>query len=277
MKQKVNQKNNQSEMTPDYLRRFGAIAQLYGDEGLALIAKSQVCVIGLGGVGSWVAESLARSGIGSINLIDMDVVAISNINRQLLATTNNVGRDKVLVMAERIGLINPDCVVTVVDDFIQADNFTQYLKQDFDYIIDCIDDYRTKAALIQYCKTNKLSLLTTGAAGGLVDPSKVRQADLSRTQHDKLLATTRKQLRQKYGFTRNAGTSFKVPCIYSDEQAVYPDGKGGVSGRKSFDNDRKEASSALSCSSGIGSITHVTASFAMHATAFILGRVSHAK
>ncbi|MEM7359440.1 MAG: tRNA threonylcarbamoyladenosine dehydratase [Pseudomonadota bacterium] len=262
-------------------RRFGGIARLYGDAGLAQISKAHVCVIGIGGVGSWVAESLARSAVGTISLIDMDVVAESNINRQLLATTDSLGRDKVLVMKDRIQQINPDCTVHLVDDFISRTNLADYITPSFDFVIDCIDDFRTKAALIHYCKKHKINVLTVGGAGGQVDPGKVRHSDLSRTQHDVLLARTRKLLRQDYGFAKNLKRSFGVPCVYSDEQLVYPDGQGGLSAQRPSaelnNGGGNMGSNALNCAGGIGSITHVTATFAQFACAHVLNQLAGRK
>ncbi len=261
----------------DLARRFGGIARLYGDAGLARLAKSHVCVIGIGGVGSWVAESLARSAIGAITLIDMDMVAESNINRQLVAASDTIGRDKALVMHERITQINPNCTVTVIDEFISASNMSQLIASNVDYVIDCIDDFRTKAALIHYCRQAKIKILTVGGAGGQVDPSKIKQCDLSRTQQDVLLARTRKLLRQDYGFARNVKRSFGVPCVYSDEQLVYPDGAGGVTPQRPVSDGNDRASNALNCAGGMGSITHVTGSFAFVAAGFVLTQLAHAR
>jgi len=258
-------------------RRFAGIAKLYGDAGLTRLEQSHICVIGIGGVGSWVAESLARSAVGHITLIDMDLVSESNINRQLLATTDSIGRDKVLVMQERIEQINPSCRVEPVDDFITQDNLSRLVSKQFDFVIDCIDDFRTKAALINYCKAQKISMVVTGGAGGQVDPGKVRQTDLSRTQHDVLLAKTRKLLRQDYGFARNIKRSFGVPCVYSDEQLVYPDGEGGLSAQRPAQDPNDIASNALSCAGGIGSITHITATFGFFASAYALNQIAQSK
>lgn len=261
-------------------RRFGAIARLYGDVGLAKLIKSHVCVIGIGGVGSWVAESLARSAVGKLSLIDLDVVAESNMNRQLVATTDSIGRDKILVMAERISQINADCEVRPIDEFISKDNVSALLKPEFDFVVDCIDDFRTKAAVINYCKQHKIKVLTVGAAGGQTDPSKIVQTDLSTTQHDGLLAQTRKLLRQNYGFARNLKRTFGVPCVYSNEQAVYPDGLGGVSPQRLSDDQSDElmqvSTNALNCGGGVGSITHVTGTFAFFAAGFVLKELAHA-
>ena len=145
----------------------------------------------------------------------MDIVSESNINRQLVATQDEIGRDKGLVMADRIKQINDTCKVHVVDEFVSKDNLGDLISNDYDYVIDCIDDFRTKAALIAYCKKHKIRILTTGGAGGQVDPSKVLQCDLSRTQHDVLLAKTRKLLRQEYGFAPVSYTHLTLPTIYS--------------------------------------------------------------
>ena len=276
---KSEQARSQGDDQSDQRRRFGGIARLYGDAGLALLEQAHVCVIGIGGVGSWVAESLARSAVGAITLIDMDVVSESNINRQLVATTDNIGRDKGAVMRERITQINPQCVVTFVDEFIAPDNLNRLLRPEFDYVIDCIDDYRTKAALINYCRQRKIKIFTVGGAGGQFDPLKIKQCDLSRTKQDVLLARTRKLLRQEYGFARNIKRSFGVPCVYSDEQLVYPDGLGGVGPQRpaTDPNEANDQRNALNCAGGMGSITHVTGTFAFIASGFVITQIAHAR
>lgn len=261
--------------TVNLTRRFGGIARLYGDDGLTRLSKAHVCVIGIGGVGSWVAESIARSAIGAITLIDLDIVSESNINRQLVATSDNIGRDKVLVMKARIEQINPLCKVDAVDEFISRENLSQLLKPEFDYVIDCIDDFRTKAALINYCRSQKIKVLTVGGAGGQCDPLKIKQVDLSRAKQDVLLARTRKLLRQDYGFARNLKRSFGVPCVYSDEQLVYPDGDGGVGQQRPIsDPESDNSSNALNCAGGMGSITHVTGAFAFVASGFVITQLA---
>ena len=255
-------------------RRFGGVATLYGDAGLKRLQQAHVAVIGIGGVGSWASESLARSAVGAITLIDLDIVSESNINRQLLATTDTLGRAKVQVMQERIQAINPDCAVTSIDDFVSRENVSTLLTTKLDYVIDCIDDYRTKAAIIAHCKRHKIKILTVGGAGGQSDPTKLQQSDLSRTQHDTLLAKTRKLLRQDYHFARNPKRSFGVPCVYSDEQARYPDGLGGLTAQRPNNGDAASSSSALNCAGGVGSITHVTATFAFFATACVLNELA---
>lgn len=258
----------------DIIRRFGGVARLYGERGLLQLSNAHVCVIGIGGVGSWAVEALARSAIGEITMIDMDVVSESNINRQLPAMTDTLGKDKIGVMQERIQQINPSCKVHCIDDFVTVKNVAELLPKTADFVLDCIDDFRTKAAIINYCKRNKIRMVTLGGAGGQADPSKIRLCDLSRTEHDALFAKTRKLLRQEYNFARNPKRSFGIPCVYSDEQAVYPDGKGGLSKQRPS-VEQRESSSGLGCDSGVGSITHVTASFAFLAVSHVLEKIAH--
>ena len=257
-------------------RRFGGIQRLYGDAGLKRLTAAHVCVIGVGGVGSWVVEALARSAVGTITMIDLDVVAPSNINRQLPALESTFGRDKTDVLRERCQDINPGLQVRVIDEFLTRDNLTELISPDYCFVVDCIDDFRTKAALIHHCKQNKVRLVTVGGAGGQFDPSKIKQTDLSRTRHDVLLAKTRKLLRQDYGFSKNVKRSFGVACVYSDEQLIYPDGDGGLSRQRPSPSGDGEKSNALNCAGGLGSITHVTASFGLFAAAHVLNTVAHA-
>ena len=180
----------------NYEQRFGGIGRLYTPEGLARLRQAHVCVIGIGGVGSWVVEALARSGVGQITMIDMDDICVTNINRQLPALSGNIGKLKTEVMAERVKLINPECVINVIDDFISPDNQAEYLNRGYDYVIDAIDNVKTKAAMIAYCKRNKIKIITIGGAGGQTDPSKIQIADLSKTIQDPLLAKVRSVLRR---------------------------------------------------------------------------------
>lgn len=267
-------------------RRFSGVERIYGAAGLAKLRESHVTVIGVGGVGSWVVESLARSAIGKITMIDMDIVAESNVNRQLHALESTFGRDKTAVLAQRVTEINPACRVDVVDDFVTKENVARLIDQSSDWVVDCIDDFRTKAALINFCSTEKIKIITVGGAGGQRDPSKIRCTDLSRTQHDVLLAKTRKLLRQDYHFARNPKRSFGVPCVYSDEQLVYPDGEGGLTRQRPSANSASTESysdfpsqsvpqtNALNCAGGIGSITHVTATFGFFASGYVLERLA---
>lgn len=253
----------------DFERRFGGIARLYGRAALDRFCQSRVCVIGIGGVGSWVAEALARSGIGAMTLIDLDNVSESNVNRQIHALESQFGRPKVDVMAERIRGINAACRVTCVEAFVELDNPPQMLGTDFDFVIDCIDNFKVKAALIAHCRRNKIRLITVGGAGGQTDPLKIRLTDLSRTQHDPLLAKTRKLLRKQYHFPVNPKRRFDVPCVYSDEQPVYPAENGTVCSDKSIGL----AGNGLHCG-GYGSAMTVTTTFGMAAVAHVLKKLA---
>ncbi len=253
----------------DHQRRFGGIIRLYGEDGFVQIQHSHVCVIGVGGVGSWVVESLARSGVGVLTLIDLDNVAASNINRQLVALDDTVGRVKIEVMADRVAQINPHCRVNLIEKFIHSDNLSELLSPDLDFVVDCIDGFFTKAHLIAYCRRNKIPQVTIGGAGGKIDPSKVRVSDLSRTTHDPLMSKVRYLLRTDYGFSRNAKRKFEVPCVFSEEQAIYPNSSGGVCRKKP-----EKGASGLNCASGFGAVTHVTATFGFYATAHVLKKLA---
>jgi tRNA A37 threonylcarbamoyladenosine dehydratase len=249
---------------PDLARRFGGIARLYGQAALDRFQAAHVCVIGIGGVGSWAAEALARSAIGRITLIDLDNIAESNVNRQLHALDGEFGKAKVSAMAERIHAINPDCKVQEIEDFITLQNLESLLGQGYNGIIDAIDDSRMKAAMAAYCRKNKLALVMTGGAGGRLDPARITHADLAKTSGDRLLAKVRTILRHDYEFPRTAKSKFHIPCIYSDEPIIQP------TQACTADNTTL---SGLSCA-GYGSSVCVTASFGMAAAALILKQLS---
>jgi len=253
----------------DYTRRFGGVARLYGELALGKFRNAHLCVVGIGGVGSWVAEALARTGVGTITLIDLDNVAESNVNRQIHALSDTLGKAKVDAMAERISGINPECKIYRIEDFVELDDIGRFLHVDYDFVFDCIDTYKTKAGLIAHCKRNKIKLITIGGAGGQIDPLLIRLADLSRTQHDPLLAKTRKLLRKEYNFSRNLKRRFDVPCVYSDEQQVYPNGAGEVCHTRPED----VGGAGLHCG-GFGSATTVTCTFGMVAVSHVLKQLA---
>ncbi|WP_417615742.1 tRNA cyclic N6-threonylcarbamoyladenosine(37) synthase TcdA [Oceanisphaera sp.] len=250
--------------------RFGGIARLYGADALARFARAHICVIGIGGVGSWAAEALARSGIGAITLIDMDDICITNTNRQIHALSNQIGQEKTLAMAERIALINPECKVTVVDDFISADNQAEYLMQDFDYVLDAIDSVKAKVALIAFCKRNKIPVITAGGAGGQTDPTQIMIRDLSKTIQDPLAAKVRGDLRRFHHFSKNPKRKFGVDCVFSTEQPRYPDGSGGICNAK----PELDGTMKMDCASGFGAITHITATFGFFMVSRILSKLA---
>ena len=253
-------------------RRFSGVSRIYGDAAYQHFQQARVCIIGLGGVGSWVVEALARSAISHLTLVDLDNVAESNINRQLQATNSNLGKAKTSALAERILDINPDCHITEIEDFISPDNQAEILNNDYDWVIDCIDNFRTKASLIYYCRRNKIKLLTSGGAGGMTDPSKIQITDLSRTCQDPLLSKVRKLLRQDYHFPTNTARRFNIPCVYSEEHLVYPDGNGGVTPNK----PTGAAASGLNCTGGFGSSVCVTAPFGFYAAGYVLSKLADA-
>ena len=253
----------------DWQRRFGGIAKLYGESALLQFKQSHICVIGVGGVGSWAVEALARSGVGEITMIDMDVVSESNINRQLPAMSSTLGKDKTAVLKARIIEINPDCIINITDDFVTIENVADVIDPSTHFVIDCIDSSRVKAALISHCHRNKIKVVTLGGAGGQIDPGKIQLSDLSKTKQDPLLSKTRKLLRQDYGFSSNLKRSFGVTAIYSEEPQRYATVEG------SFSFDKPSGSEmTLSCAGGLGSSMMVTASFALRAVAEVLRKLA---
>ena len=249
----------------DIARRFGGVSRLYGADGLVKLQSTHICVIGIGGVGSWAAEALARNAVGTITLIDLDNIAESNVNRQLHALDGAFGKAKVSAMAERIKRINPTASVIEVEDFVTVENVNEMLNYHFDGVIDCIDDAKAKAAIAGFCQSNNIPLVMTGAAGGRLDATRIKQADLSLVSHDKLLAKVRNLLRRDYGFAKsdtakNKLSKFGIQCIYSDEEAIKPDQVCGTD-----DN----AITGLNCA-GYGSSVCVTAPFGFVASGLLL-------
>ncbi|MES2103440.1 MAG: tRNA cyclic N6-threonylcarbamoyladenosine(37) synthase TcdA [Pseudomonadota bacterium] len=263
----------------DFERRFGGIARLYGDAAFARFQAAHVCVIGVGGVGSWTVEALARSAIGRITMIDLDNVSESNINRQIQANSQTVGMAKVSALAQRIALINPRCKVSEVEDFVSADNLdTMIGAHGFDYVIDAIDSVKAKTALIAYCRKNTIPLITVGGAGGQVDPCKIEIRDLSRTEQEPLLALVRKRLRQQHGFPRGAKSKFGIDAVFSMEALKMPpaeevcviEGIGEGAGEGAAEAN---GISGLNCA-GYGSSMVVTASFGLAAAAHVLRKLA---
>ena len=244
-----------------------ALQRVYGNVGVELLPKLRIAVVGVGGVGSWAVEALARTGVGHLTLIDHDDVTISNINRQLPALDSTVGRAKVDVLKARIADINPGCDVAAEEDFLAEKNLEHYLVRDFDVVIDAIDNIRFKAAMINFCRRRRILMVTTGGAGGRVNPLAVDVADLSRTWNDALAAKVRSRLRAEYGYSRNPKRRFGVDCVYSTEQPVYPDGVGDVTHAKPGIPGVR-----LDCASGYGSTSFVTGTFGLVAASHAVSR-----
>lgn len=259
-------------MNDDYLQRFGGIARLYGQPALARFNAAHVAVVGIGGVGSWAAEALARSGIGRVTLIDLDDLCITNTNRQIHALQEQIGHSKVAVMSERLRAINPAIQCDALEEFVSEDNLGELLLRGYDYVIDAIDSVRAKAAMIAFCRRHKVPIITIGGAGGQIDPTQIAVADLSRTTQDPLAAKLRSQLRRFHGFSKNAKRRFDVPCVYSTEQLRYPQPDGSVCGDKREADG--EGAMRLDCNSGFGASTCVTASFGFVAVARVLEKLA---
>jgi len=255
-------------VTDSFQQRFGGTQRLYGTDAIELFQSANICVVGIGGVGSWAAEALARSAIGTITLIDLDDICITNTNRQIHALDGNIGRSKVEAMAERIKLINPDCKVDEVEDFITRENIPTLIGPQFDYVIDCIDSVKEKTALIGFCKRFKIPVITVGGAGGQTDPTQIEITDLSKTNHDPLAAKVRSMLRRNHGFSKS-GRRFAVDCVYSTEQLVYPQPDGSVCQQKNV----VEGNTRLDCSGGFGASTCVTATFGFVAVSRVLQKM----
>jgi tRNA A37 threonylcarbamoyladenosine dehydratase len=254
----------------DFDRRFGGIARLYGAPALARFRSARVCVIGVGGVGSWAVEALARSAIGHITMIDLDNVAESNINRQLHAMTDTLGMPKVSALAQRIGQINPHCDVTEIEDFIAEENIPELIGADrFDYVIDAIDNVRAKTALIVYCRAHRVPLITIGGAGGQIDPTRIEIRDLCRTEQEPLLAKVRRRLRAEHGFPRGTKNKFGIDAVFSTEPLRMPQ-ETEVCVTGPVEN---AGVTGLNCA-GFGSAMVVTASFGMVAAAEVLRRLA---
>jgi len=258
----------------DFERRFGGIARLYGAAALERFRHAHVCVIGVGGVGSWVVEALARSAIGRITMIDLDNLAESNINRQIHALTDTLGKAKVTALAERIAQINPYCRVTEIEDFITPDNIAEMIGAGgYDYIIDAIDNVRAKTALIAYCREHGIKLVTIGGAGGQIDPTRIEIRDLCRTEQEPLLSKVRKRLRQLHGFPRGTKNKFGIDAVFSTEPLRFPDSAQACDIDAQVDAaDTDEAGAGvtgLNCA-GFGSAMVVTASFGLVAAAHVL-------
>ncbi|ACE60951.1 tRNA cyclic N6-threonylcarbamoyladenosine(37) synthase TcdA [Actinobacillus pleuropneumoniae] len=246
----------------NYEQRFGGIGRLYTPEGLAKLRQAHICVIGIGGVGSWAVEALARSGIGKITMIDMDDICVTNINRQIHAMTGTIAQLKTEAMKERIERINPECVVEIIDDFITPENIPEYLNRGYDYVIDAIDSVKTKAALIAYCKRNKIKMVTTGGAGGQTDPTQIQITDLSKTIQDPLASKVRSLLRKEYNFSQNPKRKFGIDCVFSTQPLIFPKMGEGC-----------EVSATMNCANGFGAVTMVTATFGFFAVSRVIDKL----
>ncbi len=253
--------------TADLERRFSGVRRLYGAQGLAALQQAHVLVIGIGGVGSWAVEALARNAVGQLTLIDLDNVAESNVNRQIHALDDTLGLAKVSAMQARIAAINPACRVREIEDFVTPDNLTQMLATPPDMVVDCMDDTKAKIALAAYCRQHGIPLVMVGSAGGKLDATRLRLADLAHVQGDRMLAKVRNQLRRDHGYPKASdhkkSAKFGVMAVYSDEPVERPQeacetAQAGLTG--------------LNCA-GYGSSVCVTATAGMIAAQYALGQL----
>lgn len=250
----------------DAARRFGGLDRLYGVAGAARIRVAHVVVVGIGGVGSWAVEALARSGIGRITMVDMDHVSESNINRQIHATQLTLGQSKIAAMQDRIALINPECNVTCVDDFVTPENWLSLLPIDVDVVIDACDQVHAKVAMAAWAiqqKSSKKLFISVGAAGGKRLAHLVDIDDLSKTTHDPLLAQLRYRLRKEHAAARE-GRKIGVNCIFSRETVKQPNKV----------NDADSTDNTLNCH-GYGSVVSVTATFGQCAAGWALDKLAN--
>jgi tRNA A37 threonylcarbamoyladenosine dehydratase len=254
------------ELAPDQAdpdRRFGGLERLYGVEGATRVRAARVVVVGIGGVGSWAAEALARSGVGRLVLVDLDHVAESNINRQVHALTPTIGQAKVLAMRDRIRLIHPDCQVDVVEEFVDAENWPAVIPGPVDAVIDACDQVKAKTAMAQWARRQgrRVAFISVGAAGGKRWAHKVDVDDLVRTTHDPLLAQLRYRLRKQHGAPRD-GKTIGIACVFSREAVAPPDASCAL-----------EGDGTLNCH-GYGSVVSVTATFGFTAAGWVLDRIA---
>ena len=257
----------------DFETRFNGIARLFGTDGLRSLRRAHVCVVGIGGVGSWAVEALARSGVGALTLVDLDDVCVSNVNRQIHALNGNVGRAKVEVMAERVRGINPDCRVEARTEFFTESTADALLDKGFSHVIDAIDGVTNKTLLLARCVGNDIPVIACGAAGGRRDATALRIADLSAVSNDRLLSEVRRRLRKEHGFPAH-GKEMGVDCVYSPEPPVFPQKDGSVCAARPATEERE--GSRLNCDWGLGSATFVTGAFGFAAAGYVVEKIAGA-
>ena len=254
--------------------RFGGVARLYGRAALARFLVSRVAVIGVGGVGSWAVEALARSGIGHLTLVDLDEICVTNVNRQLHAMDGQIGRQKTAAMADRVQAIHPSCETHIVPKFFNEKSAAEILDAGFDAVIDAIDYARHKTLLAAECHRREIYLVTCGGAGGRRDPTRIRVTDLAYSGADPLLLQLRRGLRNEFGFPKTPRGKepmpFGIDAVYSDEPPYYFAQCDGTVSK----NKPEEIELRLNCASGFGTAAHLTASFGLVAAGRVLDHLA---
>ena len=249
--------------------RFAGVERLYGAGSVARFGRAHVCVIGIGGVGSWAAEALARSGVGHLTLIDADEICVSNTNRQLHALDGEFGKTKVAVIASRARAINPAIELDALERFLTPAALDELLDRGYDIVLDACDAFRVKLETIAWCRRRKLPIVSVGSAGGRTDATQIRVRDLSRTEHDAMFSLIRKKLRTDFHFPRNPDRYFGVSAVYSLQNVQYPQADGSVGGLRPPGGE----SLNLACGGGLGAATHVTGTFAFAAVGKVLEKL----
>jgi len=266
-------------MTEDYLQRFGGLTRLYGRAGLARLYAAQICVVGLGGVGSWSVEALARSGVGALTLVDLDDLCITNVNRQLPAMDGTIGRSKAEVIAARVARINPACRVRVLTEFFTQQNAERILAEAFGCVVDAIDNVANKALLVAECVARGLSVVTVGGAGGRSDFNQIHTGDLGEAWGDELLRLVRRKLRREHGFepgTQKGRMHFGVRCVWSSEPRIFPWADGTCRAEPPPEVGR-EGAGKLDCESGLGAAAFVTGAFGLAAAGEVVRLITDGK
>lgn len=253
----------------DYDTRFGGIARLFGQSGAERLRRSHVCVIGIGGVGSWSVEALARSGVGQLTLVDLDDICVSNINRQVHALDGTIGRTKIEVMSGRAQAINPSAIIHARHAFFTEATAADLLEPRYDFVLDAIDNPAKKCLLIAECRRRSLPIMVVGGAGGRKDPLALKISDLAHSTHDRLLQAVRSTLRKEHGFPAGEKKPFGIDCLYSPEPVAYPQSDGTVCAT------REEGSTLrLDCESGYGTAAFVTGAFGLAAAGYIVRKLA---
>jgi tRNA A37 threonylcarbamoyladenosine dehydratase len=249
--------------------RFSSLGRLLGVPAIARLARAHVAIVGVGGVGSWTVEALARSGVGALTLIDMDDVCVTNVNRQLPALTATVGRPKISVLAERVAQINPDCAVREVCEFLTESNARRLLDHGFDFVIDATDRMSVKAAILGTARELGAPVLTVGSAGGRVDATQVRCVDLGQAGGDELIRQVRRKLRREYGWSRGEGQTYDVPTIVTTEPPQFPWSDGRVCAEPEPGSNLR-----MDCATGFGAACFVTGTFGFLAAGEVVRRLA---
>jgi tRNA threonylcarbamoyladenosine dehydratase len=263
---------SQLPLPDDDDRRFGGVQRLFGSEGRNRLHQAHIAIIGVGGVGSWVAEALARSGIGRITLVDLDDVCVSNVNRQIQALDGTVGKPKVEALAERLRKIHPTCDIRPWSKFFTATTADEILTKNYTGVIDAIDKLSHKALLLSECRLRKIPVVSCGGAGGRKDPTAIRVEDLSRTRDDVLLMMLRKRLRQQYNFPRERRHKFKIPCVYSTE---FPStSQTAACASDEGEEGESHGMARLDCESGYGTAVFITGIYGFHMAAIAINQIA---